>query len=104
MSHKEICISPDRILDDSNVVAVRSVQNARIPHTVSVTFDAAGQKRFSSFTDSHVGKSFAILVDGKVMMDPMIAEPISGGSAVLLLTPEGEVSLLKRFHAEAAKP
>ena len=49
--------------------------------TVSITFNAAGSKRFGRTTQENVGKPFAIILDDKVLSAPNINEPILGGQA-----------------------
>ena len=49
--------------------------------TVSITFNAAGAKRFGRTTQENVNKPFAIILDDKVLSAPNINEPILGGQA-----------------------
>lgn len=46
---------------------------------VSFTFDSVGGRRFAEATTQHVGRLFAIILDGKVISAPVIREPITGG-------------------------
>ena len=48
---------------------------------VSITFNAAGARRFGRVTQENVGKPFAIILDDKVLSAPNINEPILGGQA-----------------------
>jgi preprotein translocase subunit SecD len=48
---------------------------------VSFTLDSLGAKKFSDVTKENVGKPFAIILDGKVLVAPRINGPIPGGSA-----------------------
>jgi preprotein translocase subunit SecD len=48
---------------------------------VSITFDAAGARRFGRVTQENVNKPFAIILDDKVLSAPNINEPILGGQA-----------------------
>ncbi len=47
---------------------------------ISFRFDQAGARRFGRFTQEHVGRPFAIVLDDKVLSAPVIREPILGGS------------------------
>ncbi len=47
---------------------------------VTFRFDSIGAKRFAEITQANVGRSFAIVLDGKVLSAPVIQEPITGGS------------------------
>jgi preprotein translocase subunit SecD len=48
---------------------------------VTIQFDAQGGAKFADMTTKHVGKPFAIILDGRVISAPNINEPIIGGSA-----------------------
>ncbi len=48
---------------------------------VNIQFNSQGGTIFGRATRENVGKRFAILVDGKVVTDPSINEPINGGAA-----------------------
>ena len=61
--------------------------------TLTLTLNAAATKTFASYTGGHVGDAFAVLVDGKVSIAPIINEPIPSGSIVVTAPPEGEASL-----------
>jgi preprotein translocase subunit SecD len=47
---------------------------------VNFTFNSIGARRFGDVTRTHVGRRFAIVLDGKVLSAPVIREPILGGS------------------------
>ena len=47
---------------------------------VNFTFNSIGARRFGDITRTHVGRRFAIVLDGKVLSAPVIREPILGGS------------------------
>jgi preprotein translocase subunit SecD len=48
--------------------------------SVNFTFNTQGAKKFAAITTEHVGRQFAIVLDGKVISAPSIREPIIGGS------------------------
>ncbi|SMQ73706.1 preprotein translocase subunit SecD [Altererythrobacter xiamenensis] len=48
---------------------------------VNITFDQQGGAKFATLSTENVGKSFAIILDGKVISSPYFREPILGGSA-----------------------
>ena len=48
---------------------------------VALQFDREGAKLFGQLTEAHVGKRFAIVLDGKVQSAPVIREAIYGGHA-----------------------
>jgi preprotein translocase subunit SecD len=48
--------------------------------TVSLVLNDAGRDRLAAFTETHVGKTLAITVDGALLTAPVIREPIMGGA------------------------
>lgn len=46
---------------------------------VNFRFNAQGARKFGSFTRHHVGRTFAIVLDGQVISAPVIREPIIAG-------------------------
>ena len=48
---------------------------------VALQFDREGANLFGQLTEAHVGKRFAIALDGRVQSAPVIREPIYGGHA-----------------------
>lgn len=51
--------------------------------TLLITLRPAARVAFATYTQSHIGEYFAIVVDGEVAMLPVINEPIPGGQVVL---------------------
>lgn len=47
---------------------------------VSIEFNKFGKKEFANFTTRNVGRHLAIYLDGKMISNPVIQEPITGGS------------------------
>ncbi|MDE2583227.1 MAG: protein translocase subunit SecD [Rhodospirillales bacterium] len=64
--------------DLTNASAGTDQQNGQ--WVVNFTFNSVGARRFGDITRTHVGRRFAIVLDGKVLSAPVIREPILGGS------------------------
>jgi preprotein translocase subunit SecD/SecD/SecF fusion protein len=47
---------------------------------INFTLNSLGAREFAGVTTANVGKPFAIILDGKIIMAPNIREPITGGS------------------------
>jgi preprotein translocase subunit SecD/SecD/SecF fusion protein len=47
---------------------------------INFTLNSVGAREFGDVTTANVGKPFAIILDGKIIMAPNIREPITGGS------------------------
>ncbi len=50
---------------------------------VQVTFNAEGADLFAKLTKEHVGEQLAIFLDGVSLSEPVIREPITGGTATI---------------------
>jgi|SRR5580658_433094 preprotein translocase subunit SecD len=69
-------------VDGGNLVDAQSTFQDNQP-VISIKFDSIGGRRFGDMTKDNVGKPFAIVLDNKVLSDPVIREPIPGGSGVI---------------------
>jgi preprotein translocase subunit SecD/SecD/SecF fusion protein len=47
---------------------------------INFTLNSLGAREFADVTTANVGKPFAIILDGKIIMAPNIREPITGGA------------------------
>ncbi len=72
---KKVSVGGDTLIDAQPTIDQRSGQPV-----VSFRFDPVGAKKFGDVTKNNVKKPFAIVLDGKVVSDPVIQEPILGGS------------------------
>ncbi|MES2097459.1 MAG: protein translocase subunit SecD [Pseudomonadota bacterium] len=50
---------------------------------VNFSFDSEGGKKFARITKEHLGKRFAVVVDGQVISAPRINSPILGGAGYI---------------------
>lgn len=67
---------------------------------VLVTFNSEGGDLFEEITTNHVGEYLAIFLDGEVVSEPVIREPIIGGSATISgnFTPEEGRELVRNLN------
>jgi preprotein translocase subunit SecD len=104
----------DQVLRETPVVRGDELTNAQ-PSFDSRTnepiidfgFNNAGARKFGKFTQDHVGKPFAIVLDDKVISAPVIREPILGGRGQISgsFTPEtaNQLAIQLRSGALPAK-
>lgn len=69
------------IRGDSLTNAQQSFDQQTNDPVVNIQFDQQGGAKFAKLSTENVGKSFAIILDGKVISSPYFREPILGGSA-----------------------
>jgi hypothetical protein len=76
-------------LHDDVIVTNRDIEAARVIQTggssqygVSIEFNAAGAEKMRAATRNHIGKRMAILLDGQVVIAPVLRSPI-GAAAVI---------------------
>lgn len=64
-------------------------------------FNETGRARLAGFTQAHVGRAIAIVVDGRVISAPVLREPILDGVAQLggSLTPKDAAELVSNLNA-----
>ena len=74
-------VAKDSALDgeDINYAAPGFGAGTKEP-VASFRFNGRGTRRFAHVTEENVGRSFAIVLDDKVISAPVIREPITGGS------------------------
>ncbi|MDC3162111.1 protein translocase subunit SecD [Candidatus Pelagibacter sp.] len=77
----ETIVSKRIILSGDNLADAKPTMNNQTNETVvSFNLDRVGAKKFGKATSSGVGRSLAIVLDGKIISAPVIREPIVGGS------------------------
>lgn len=71
--------------------------------TVLVTFNSEGATLFSNITTAHTREQLAIFLDGRSISEPVINEPITGGTAVISgnFTPEEAKELVRNLNIGA---
>jgi protein-export membrane protein SecD len=71
-------------MDGSRLADARATPDGRTGEwVVHLRFDAEGTKRFAEVTRRAVGRALAVVVDGRVVVAPLILEPILRGQAVI---------------------
>lgn len=91
---KEVKLTGDQLVD-ARVTEDRDGRPA-----VSIQFDSKGTRAFAEISQNNVGRSFAMVLDDKVISAPRFNEPIASGSAQIsgsfTLKEANELSLLLR--------
>jgi len=82
-SGQTVYLHSETIVTNSDIAAAQVVQGGNpSEYRVSVQFTAAGAEKMRAATASHVGKPVAILLDGQVVMAPVLRTPISTSAMI----------------------
>ena len=77
-------VMKESVLDSSDVArAVAQKDPATGDNGVLVTLTEKGKERFAAVTEGSIGKRLAVVVDGKIVVAPMVRQKIGGGSLVI---------------------
>jgi SecD/SecF fusion protein len=72
----------DRVLlSGKHLVDAQASTDQSSQPVVSFRFDSEGARLFAEVTQQNVGNALAVILDGEVLMAPVIREPILGGTA-----------------------
>jgi len=76
-SDRTVYLHDEVIVTNSDIAAAQVVQGSRpSQYGVSVEFNASGAEKMRAATGNHIGKPVAILVDGQVVVAPVLRTPI----------------------------
>jgi preprotein translocase subunit SecD len=82
-SEKPVYMHQQVIVTNSEIESTR-VRPGEAPgrYAVEVEFTASGAKKMRRATAAHIGKPMAVLIDGQVVMTPIVRSTISASAAV----------------------
>lgn len=69
------------VLRGTDLKDAQEQTNQNNQNQVSITFSDEGAQKFADLTTANVGRKIAIVLDGEVLTDPVVNEPITGGQA-----------------------
>jgi preprotein translocase subunit SecD len=82
-SDRSVYLHDEVIVNNGDIAAARVVPGGGpSQYSIGVEFNASGAEKIRAATGKHIGKPVAILLDGKVVMTPVVRVPI-GASAVI---------------------
>ena len=94
-------VSTTKVIDETAIASANAIEpdDKRILHpSVSMKFTPTGQAAFAEATAKHVGHKLATIVDGDVVIAPVINGPIKGGAITLSMpSTSAAEQLLKRL-------
>ena len=82
-SDRYVYLHNEVIVSNNDIASVQVVEaGGPSQYGISVKLNAAGADKMRQATEAHIGKPLAILLDGQVMMAPVVRDAV-GGSAML---------------------
>lgn len=100
-------VAPERVISNENIIAAEMGPNGDMEDfVINLTFDEEGAHAWRILTRKNVGKSIAVLLDGRVITYPAIKQEIMGGRTMLSgnFTFEEALELLQYFKMPALPP
>lgn len=81
-SARRIYLHQETIVTNSDIAEARAVQSDASSFGVTVTFTANGAAKMLRASRDHIGRPVAILVDGEVVLAPVVRGPISASAII----------------------
>lgn len=89
-SDRMLEVEPETLLGPSDFVSVGEVEWTEGKPGFNVTLTAAGAEKYERVSTENVGRTLAIIVDGKILMTPRILDPVQAQGFLLTLNSESE--------------
>ena len=77
---RRIYLREEAVVTNSDIASARLVEGGTF--SIAITFTAEGAAKMSRASGSHVGKPLAILIDGKVVMAPVVRAAITTSAVI----------------------
>ncbi len=81
-SERKIYLHQETIVTNSDIAQARVVQSDASTFAVAVTFNTDGAAKMLRASRDHIGRPVAILVDGEVVLAPVVRGPISTSAII----------------------
>jgi len=77
-----IYLHPETVVSNGDIARAVVAPAAGSRFNISVTFTADGAAKMLTATQGHLGRPVAILLDGDVVMAPVVKSPVSGSAMI----------------------
>jgi hypothetical protein len=80
---RTIFLHEEAVVTNSDIVGARmSSADTASTFNVTVTFSADGAAKMLQATEQHIGRPMAILIDGEIVMAPVVRAPITSSAVI----------------------
>jgi preprotein translocase subunit SecD len=81
-ARRVIYLHPEIVVSNEDIAQTRVVENGPVTFGISVQFLPGGADRMRQATTAHVGRPMAFLIDGVVVMAPVVRSPIADSAMI----------------------
>ena len=82
-SHLLVYLHNEVIVTNSDIAGARVIQvGVPLQYAISIEFNAAGAEKMHAATGKHIGRPLAFLLDGQVIMAPVVRSPIGASAEI----------------------
>ena len=94
-SQEAVAVGSVRVLSSADFDGVGDVDHVDGQPGFEVSLTPAGARKLKEFSTENVGRTLAIIVDGKLLMTPRIVDPIVSGGFLLTMSSDVEARDLR---------
>lgn len=82
-TERSIYLHAEVIVSNSDISRASIIQVDHSPqYNVGIEFNPSGTEKIRAATAKHIGNPVAVILDGKVIMAPIVREPIAGSAVI----------------------
>ena len=81
-SDRSVYLHDEVVVSNSDIAAARLVQRSPTQYSVGIEFNASGTEKMRAATGGHIGKPVAILLDGQVVMAPVVRASLGAAAEI----------------------
>lgn len=97
-------LEPETLLGPSDFASVGEVEWVEGKPGFNVALTPAGAEKYERISTENVGRTLAIVVDGKIVMAPKILDPVRARGFLLTVNSEAEARALAAKVRQAVAP
>jgi len=101
---RTLAVEPETLLSPADFVSVGEVEWVEGKPGFNVALTPAGAEKYERISTDNVGRTLAIIVDGKIVMAPKILDPVRAQGFLLTLNSEAEARELAAKVRQVVAP
>jgi hypothetical protein len=81
-SDRSVYLHDEVVVSNGDIAAARLVQGSPTQYSVGIEFNTSGTEKIRAATEGHIGKRVAILLDGQVVMAPVVKASLGASAEI----------------------